>query len=181
MQPGYGPPGGGGYGAPGGGMAPAGPGGLGPKGTQRNPVTVTLISMFCCFYYGLFQCMKAEEEVNKFLGKSEGGSILWMLFPLIPALSMPKLIAEARAKAGTPTQGEGSLIMYILLPYYAFTKDVNELWGPPQQLAARPPANECGEPERRSPFSFLGASLSGSVSTDARQRSFSTCPVQGAA
>jgi hypothetical protein len=135
MQPGYGPPGGGGYGAPGGGMAPAGPGGLGPKGTVRNPTTVTLISMFCCFYYGLFQCMKAEEEVNKFLGKSEGGSILWMLFPLIPALSMPKLIAEARAKAGTPTQGEGSLIMYIILPYYAFTKDVNELWGP-QQLAA---------------------------------------------
>lgn len=137
MAQGYGPPGGGGYGAPGGGMAPAGPGGLGPKGTVRNPVQVTLISMFCCFYYGLFQCMKAEEEVNKFLGKSEGGSILWMLFPLIPALSMPKLIAEARAKAGTPTQGEGSLIMYIFLPYYAFTKDVNELWGAPQ-LAALP-------------------------------------------
>ena len=165
MQPGYGPPGGGGYGAPGGGMAPAGPGGLGPKGTARNPVTVTLISLFCCFYYGLFQCMKAEEEVNKFLGKSEGGSILWMLFPLIPVLSMPKLIAEARAKAGTPTQGEGSLIMYFLLAPYAFIKDVNELWGP-QQLARPPRAiamgksaprsreNECGEPERRSPFSF---------------------------
>jgi len=27
-----------------------------------------------------------------------------MLFPLIPALSMPKLIAEARQKAGTPKQ-----------------------------------------------------------------------------
>ncbi len=129
MAQGYGPPGGGGYGAPGGGMAPAGPGGLGPKGTVRNPVQVTLIALFCCFYSGLGQCMKAEEEVNKVLGKSEGGSILWMLFPLIPALSMPKLIAEARAKAGTPTQGEGSLIMYIFLPYYAFTKDVNELWG----------------------------------------------------
>ena len=100
----------------------------------RNPTTITLISVFCCFYYGLFQCMKTEEELNNFLGKSAGGNILWMLFPLIPALSMPKLMAEARARAGTPAQGEGSLIMYILLPYYAFIKDANEVLGRPNGL-----------------------------------------------
>jgi hypothetical protein len=134
---------GGGYGAPapGGAMipgsAPLATAG-GATGASRNPTTITLISMFCCFYYGLFQCMKTEEDLNKFLGKSGGGNILWMLFPLIPALSMPKLIGEARARAGTATQGEGSLIMYILLPYYAFIKDANEVLGKPNGLPAIP-------------------------------------------
>jgi hypothetical protein len=143
-----GPPPGGGFGAPaatgapagfgappGGPMVPAGGAAIAGAGAARNPTTITLISMFCCFYYGLFQCMKTEEDLNKFLGKSGGGNILWMLFPLIPALSMPKLISEARARAGTATQGEGSLIMYILLPYYAFIKDANEVLGKSNGLA----------------------------------------------
>lgn len=112
-------------------MGPGGGGG-GSVGTVRNPMMVLLITWFCCIYYGFWQCMKAEEEVNRYLGKTEGGSILWLLFPLIPCLSMPKLIAEARQKAGTPTQGEGSLIGYIFLAPYLFIKDVNELWGPQQ-------------------------------------------------
>jgi hypothetical protein len=90
---------------------------------------ILLISLFCCPWYGLWQCMKAEEEVNRFLGKSEGGSILWLLFPLLPALSAPKLIAEARARAGTQSQGEGNILLYIFVPYYSFIGDVNELWG----------------------------------------------------
>ena len=143
------PPGGGpGFGAPPGAMMQA-PGGApmmggggggammggGPPGTIRNPVMVLLISYFCCFYYGLFQCMKAEEELNKFTGKNQGGSILWLLFPLIPALSMPKLIGEARQKAGGPTQGDGSLIMYILIAPYALIKDANDIW---QAMGVKP-------------------------------------------
>ncbi|HEU4412407.1 MAG TPA: hypothetical protein VFS43_44605, partial [Polyangiaceae bacterium] len=58
-----------------------------------------------------------------------GGSILWLLFPIIPVLSMPKLMAEARARAGTPTQGEGNLLLYWLAAPYTFLADVNELWG----------------------------------------------------
>ena len=120
MQPGYG------------GMAgPVGGGpmqGGGPPGTLRNPTMVLLVTYFCCVYYGLFQCMKVEEELNKFTGKGSGGSILWLLFPLIPALAMPKLIGEARQKAGTQTQGDGSLIMYILIAPYALLKDANEVW-----------------------------------------------------
>jgi hypothetical protein len=42
---------------------------------------------------------------------------------------MPKLIAEARARAGTQTQGEGSLLLYWLAAPYFFLTDVNELWG----------------------------------------------------
>ena len=104
----------------------------GPIGTVRNATTITLVSILLSMcggvYYGLFQCMKVEEELNRFLGKGSGGSILWLLFPLIPALSAGKLIGEARQKAGTPTQGDGSLIMYILLPYYSFVNDANEVW-----------------------------------------------------
>jgi hypothetical protein len=125
--PGFGPGYGGGFPPGGGGGGPIQ--GPGPRGEVRNPMMVLLVSLFCCPWYGLWQCMKAEEEVNRFLGKSEGGSILWLLFPLIPALSAPKLIAEARARASTPTQGEGNILLYIFVPYYSFIADVNELWG----------------------------------------------------
>jgi hypothetical protein len=127
MQPGYG-----------GMQGPGGPGPMqqgGPPGTIRNPVVNTLITFMCCPYYGLFQCMKVEEELNRFVGKNSGGSILWFLFALIPILSMPKLIGEARAKAGTPTQGDGSLIMYLLLWPFAVPKDANEIW---EHLGVKP-------------------------------------------
>lgn len=110
-------------------QAPPGGGGAGAPGQIRNPMIATLAWFLCCFpYLGLFWCMKAEEELNRFLGKPGGGSILWLLFPLIPALAMPKLVAEARQRAGTQTQGEGSLIGYIFFPSYLLLKDVNEVW-----------------------------------------------------
>jgi hypothetical protein len=141
-QQGYGPPQGGfgqppqaGYGPGYGGGFPPGGGGGGPlqgpgqKGEVRNAVMSLLLCFVCCPFYAMYQGMKAEEDINRFLGKGQGGSILWFLFPLIPVLSMPKLIGEARARAGTATQGEGSLLMYILAWPYFFFVDVNELWG----------------------------------------------------
>lgn len=99
----------------------------GPLGTIRNPIMVFLISNICCFY-GLMQGKAIEAELKAYLGKPDGGSIMWFLFPLIPLLSMPALIGEARAKAGTPTQGNGSLFMYWLLGLYFIPKDANEIW-----------------------------------------------------
>jgi hypothetical protein len=125
--PGFGPGYGGGFPPGGGGGGPIQ--GPGPRGEVRNPMVLLLVSLFCCPWYGLWQCMKAEEEVNRFLGKGQGGNILWLIFPLIPALSAPKLMAEARARASTPTQGEGNILLYIFVPYYSFIADVNELWG----------------------------------------------------
>lgn len=91
-------------------------------------MTSLLISMFCCPYFGLFQCMKAEEELNAFLGKGGGGNILWLFFPLIPVLSITKLVAEARAKAGIATQGEPNMIGYFFVAPYLLLKDANEIW-----------------------------------------------------
>ena len=113
------------------GMAGPTGGGLqasGPPGEIRNPVVLAAVSYMCCPFWGIFQLYKLEGELNRYLGKSEGPSILWFLFALIPLLSMPKLMAEARAKAGTATQGEGSLIMYLLLGIYQIPKDANEVW-----------------------------------------------------
>jgi hypothetical protein len=93
------------------------------------------ISYCCCPFWGIFQLYKLEGELNRYLGKGDGGSILWFLFGLIPLLGMPKLIGEARAKAGTATQGDGSLIMYLLLGIYAIPKDANEVW---EKLGVQP-------------------------------------------
>ena len=123
---------------PGGMSGPVGGGpmqGTGGPAVLRNPVMLTLITYMCCPYYGLYQCMKMEEELNRFLGKPAGGNILWMLFAIIPILGMPKLMAEARAKAGTATQGEGSLLGYLFLWPYLLPKDTNEVW---ERLGVKP-------------------------------------------
>lgn len=105
----------------------------GPVGTIRNPVVTMLITMVC-FIAGFAQLKALEDELNAFVGNGKKASILWFLFPLIPLLGMPKLIGEARAKAGTPVQGEGNLILYILLGSYMIPNDANQIW---QQLGAR--------------------------------------------
>jgi hypothetical protein len=119
------------YGAPAPGAAGAAGG---PIGQVRNPIMVMLVG-YICFLYGLMQMRAIDGELNKFLGRNQDGSILWFLFPLLPLLSMPKLMAEARAKAGTATQGNGSLIMYLLFGYFFITKDANEVW---EKLGAKP-------------------------------------------
>jgi hypothetical protein len=137
MQPGYGAPPQAGYGAapgPGGG-GPIQPGGGGPLGKIRSPVMLVLVGYMCCPYYSLYQLALVESELNAYLGKPAGMNWLWLLFPLLPLLSMGKLVGEVRAKAGTPTQGEGSLIMYWLLGFYTIPKDVNEIW---EHLGVRP-------------------------------------------
>jgi hypothetical protein len=118
MQPGYG------------GMAPSG-GSMqqaGPPGQIRNPVLSMLAIMFCCPWYSFWQCKQTEGELHKFLGRNDDGTIMWMVAPIMPALNARKLIAEARAKAGTPTQGEPGFLGYLFFYYWNFLKDANEIW-----------------------------------------------------
>jgi hypothetical protein len=126
-----------GYGAPPGAMVPmggapmvGGPGGGagGPPGTIRNAVMIAAISYLCCPFYGVWQLYQIEGELKAYLGKGGGPSVLWFIFGLIPLLSMPKLVGEARARAGTSTQGDGNLIMYLLLGIFIIPNDVNEIW-----------------------------------------------------
>ena len=111
-------------GVPGGGLQAGG-----PPGEIRNATMIAVITYVCaCAPYGIWQLYQVEGDLKRYLGKSDGPSILWFLFTLIPLLSMPKLIGEARAKAGTSTQGDGSLIMYLILGVYQIPKDANEIW-----------------------------------------------------
>jgi hypothetical protein len=118
-------------------VVPAGNTGLaaGPVGAIRNPIMVFLVAGVTCGFFGLYSLYSIEGELNAFLGNGKKASILWFLFPLLPLLGMPKLIAEARAKAGTPVQGEGNLILYLLLGVYMIPNDANQIW---QHLGARP-------------------------------------------
>lgn len=106
----------------------AGPLTSGPVGTIRNPILSILSICFCCPFYAFYQSYKTEEELKRFLGKSDGPSILWFLLPIVPILAAPKLIAEARAKAGCKTQGEPSTFGYYFMGYYLLLKDANEIW-----------------------------------------------------
>ncbi|MCS6899724.1 MAG: hypothetical protein NZX77_08130 [Polyangiaceae bacterium] len=117
-------------------MVPAGNMGLaapGPVGTIRNPVT-TLLLCLVCFPIGCVQLKALEDELNAFVGNGKKASILWLILPLIPVLGMPQLMAEARAKAGTPVQGEGNLLYYLFFGPYMIPKDANEIW---RHLGAR--------------------------------------------
>lgn len=98
-------------------------------------MTVALISWLTApicgagVFYGMHQLRTIEGELHVMLGhKEKEGNILWYLFALIPLLSMPKLIAEARARVGTQTQGEPGLLGYLFLGVYLITKDATEIF-----------------------------------------------------
>jgi hypothetical protein len=103
-----------------------------PPGEIRNPTTITLITLFGCgigAYYGLHQCRLIEGELKKMLGRPDTeGNILWYIFGLIPILSMPALVAEARARVGTQTQGAPGLIGYLFGWFYLIPNDANEIF-----------------------------------------------------
>ena len=111
--------------------------GSGAVGTIRNPVGVVVLTMCTFGLYGLYTLYSIENELHAFLGDGKKASILWFLFPLLPLLALPKVVAQARAKAGTPAQGEGNLILYLLLGPYMIPTDTNQIW---QHLGAQPPA-----------------------------------------
>ena len=103
-----------------------------PPGEIRNPTTITLITLFGCgigAYYGLHQCRMIEGELKKMLGRPDSeGNILWYIFGLIPILSMPALVAEARVRVGTQTQGAPGLIGYLFGWFYLIPNDANEIF-----------------------------------------------------
>lgn len=98
-------------------------------GKIRNPIVVFLISSTCCPIYCICKLTQIEGEFKRLLGQGQGRIDLVVHLCNHSASGMPKLIAEARQRAGTATEGEPGLFGYLFLPgLYLLPKDANEIW-----------------------------------------------------
>jgi hypothetical protein len=102
----------------------------GATGQTRNPVMVLLISLVCA-PYALFSIWQMCNELGAYLGKPIPW---WQLF--IPILNLifvfstlPKLVQEAKQKAGAQKPAMGGIVYFLVAPY-ALAADLNEVWNP---------------------------------------------------
>lgn len=102
----------------------------GSTGQTRNPTTVLLIS-FICAPYAIFAMFQMFGELGTYLGKS----IPWwqMFIPVLNLIflfsTLPKLVAEAKQKAGSTTPVRGAALYFLVGPY-ALAADLNDVWNP---------------------------------------------------
>ena len=116
-------------GAPGGGM---GSGGGGPRGEMRNPVMVLVISMICCVY-GFIQLWSMLSELKEYT-RDESFAPWQVLIPVLNIyflfIKVPEQVNKAKQMAGSRNPQNAGILLYILIPYFALAKDLNEVWDP---------------------------------------------------
>jgi hypothetical protein len=114
------------------------PGGYGQpagvvRGPIRNPVTVTLLTMVTCGFYGIFAFYSMMSELKAYLNRDE--IVPWHIFvPILGIIVMlgklPGWVTEAKQRAGSRNpQSSGPVLYFLLFPYF-FTKDMNDVWDP---------------------------------------------------
>jgi hypothetical protein len=135
-----GPPGGapmvpmGGMGGPMGGMGGMGGGGgmAGPKGQNRNPVMTLILGMVCCLY-AIWQAWSMLNELQQFT-RDDDFKPWYMFIPMLNYyflwVKVPEQVTKAKQMAGSRVQQSSGIVLYIFLPMYALSKDLNEVWDP---------------------------------------------------
>ncbi len=140
-QQGYGAPQGGQMAAPGqfgaapmgmGGGGFGGPGGGGPIGQTRNPVSVLIIGMVCCFY-AIYQQWTMLNELQAYT-RDDNFKPVYMFVPILNLyfllVKVPEQMTKAKQMAGSRNPQASSIVLYFFIGLYAMSKDLNEIWNP---------------------------------------------------
>jgi hypothetical protein len=104
----------------------------GPKGQTRNPVNTLIISLVCCLY-AVYAMWTMLNELQQFTQDEEFKP--WMMFvPLLGIyfllIKVPEQVTRAKQMAGSRNQSASGIVLYFLVPAYALSKDLNEVWDP---------------------------------------------------
>jgi hypothetical protein len=112
----------------------------GAVGQTRNPVMVLLISAICGLY-AIISMINMINELKNYLGKDV--SWIQLFIPILNIIflfsTLPKLVAEAKQKAGSPKPAMGGIV-YLLVGPYALAADLNDVWAGRGSLPQGTPA-----------------------------------------
>jgi hypothetical protein len=106
-------------------MGPAGA--HGPVGQERSWIVIILVGSITCGLAYLWYYWSMVNELNAFRQKQDLNPILVLVAPLLFFL-LPDKVLEAKRMAGIPNPEVQNVIMYLILGWYFFPNDLNEIW-----------------------------------------------------
>ena len=112
------------------------------KGTERNPITVILLSIVTCGIYAFYWFYLVTKEINDALGEQRISFALYFLlgilcFPLIfvGMYKIDEALMELQTRVGLPAKS--NFILWIILSFfgvgsfimeYQVQEALNQLW-----------------------------------------------------
>jgi hypothetical protein len=119
-------------------MAPVVPGVHGPVGKERNWLVVVVVGSIC-FIAGFYYAWAMLNELKAFRQRDDINPILFFvpILNLLLLFQLPDKVLEAKRMAGISNASVQTGIIYLLLGWYFFPNDLNEIWkaagGQPRQ------------------------------------------------
>ncbi len=113
--------------------APAGQ--YGPIGKDRNPIVLLLLSWITCGLYYIIALFSMSKELCAFRQKQDISPIMFFI-PILGWLEMMKVadkVYEAKVLAGLPNPTKTSGILYILLGWWFWPSEMNQVWAAVRQ------------------------------------------------
>jgi hypothetical protein len=104
---------------------PAGP--HGPIGQERSWLVIIIVGSITCGLGYFWYWWNMVNELNAFRQKDDLNPILVLVAPLLFFL-LPDKVLEAKRMAGVANPTVQNPILYLLLGWYFFPNDLNEVW-----------------------------------------------------
>lgn len=112
----------------------------GMVGERREPITVILLSLVTCGFYGIYWLYKVSEETQNYSGEQEMTPVVDLLLCIfVPFYSLywvykqSQKITRMQAKAGLPPRDEAILHTVLMLVFgvitiFMFQDNLNKIW-----------------------------------------------------
>lgn len=110
------------------------------KGTEKNPITILILSLVTCGIYGIIWLYQTVDEINKGLGREEFNPMIVLVSSLVcaPALvfwlyKMTQALPELAQSRGLPPVDNAMLIFILMLAVlpvglFMYQTELNKVW-----------------------------------------------------
>ena len=111
----------------------------GMVGERREPVTVILLSLVTCGFYGIYWIYKVSEETQNYSGEQDMTPVVDTLLCFVPFYSLywiykqSQKITRMQTKAGLPPRDEAILHTVLgafvgIVAIFMFQDNLNKIW-----------------------------------------------------
>jgi hypothetical protein len=102
----------------------------GPIGQERSWLVIIIVGSITCGLGYLWYYWNMLNELKAFRQKDDLNPIMFLvpLLNLLLLFELPDKVLDAKRMAGIPNPAVQNGIMYLLLGWYFFPNDLNEIW-----------------------------------------------------